>query len=174
MTDATIIKIRSINQPSRQDETTLALRAVTEKRAATIGYMLDEATELGIDDTYARKAIAHYGADNGRVMAASMQNPDNLIEFAQVFTNGLEANVYEMETIVANADEFIVHFHYCPYVNKWLQQQRGAKALHHLCDVCLEGDNAITQGFKDLAFDPVKTIARGDDHCEMRYFRTLK
>lgn len=174
MTDSTLIKIRSINQPNRQDEATLALRAVTEKRAATIAYMLDEAAQSGLDDSYARKAIAHYGADNGRVMAASMQNPDNLVEFAQTFTSGLEAHVYEMETVVANADEFIVHFHYCPYVNKWLQQQRGAAEIRRLCDVCLEGDNAITRGFSQLAFDPVKAIARGDDHCEMRYFRPLK
>lgn len=171
MSDSLLSKIASHNRPEIKDDVTLALRAITEKRAATIAYMLDEAAQQGLDDQYARRAIAHYGADNGRKMAAAMQDADSLVEFARVFTGGLEAQVYEMETIQATPDRFIVHFHYCPYVNKWLAQNRSATAIHQLCDICLEGDNAITQGFREIKFDPVKALARGDACCEMHYFK---
>lgn len=171
MSDSLLSKIAGHNRPEIKDDVTLALRAITEKRAATIAYMLDEAAQLGLDEQYARRAIAHYGADNGRRMAASMQDADSLVEFAKVFTDGLEAKVYEMETISAEPDRFIVRFHYCPYVNKWLTQNRAAAEIHQLCDICLEGDNAITQGFRGIQFAPVKTLARGDACCEMHYFR---
>ena len=171
MSEYLLENIKSNNIASIHDEATLALRAITEKRAATIAYMLDEARNLGLDETFARKAIAHYGADNGRKMAAGMQDPTDLVEFAAVFTSGLEANVYEMKTVSATKDNFIVHFHYCPYVNKWLEQNRTATEIYKLCDVCLEGDDAITQGFEGVKFYPLKTIARGHKHCEMCYRR---
>ena len=171
MSDLLLSRIASRNRPGINDDVTLALRAITEKRAATIAYMLDEAAKQGLDEQYARRAIAHYGADNGHKMAASMQDSGSLIEFAEVFTGGLEARAYEMETILTDADRFIVRFHYCPYVNKWLAQSRSAAEIRLLCDICLEGDNAITWGFSGVRFEPVKTIARGDAWCEMHYFR---
>jgi hypothetical protein len=51
-----------------------------------------------------------------------MRHGHDLQEFAAVFTRGLESRVYEMETVSASPSEFIVLFHYCPYVNCWRQQ----------------------------------------------------
>lgn len=51
------------NAPTLDDEVTLALRAITEKRAATLGYLLDESRQRHQPDDYARDAIRHYGRD---------------------------------------------------------------------------------------------------------------
>lgn len=63
----------------------------------------------------------------------------DLQEFAGLFTRGLESQVYEMEPVSASRAEFIVLFHYCPYVNCWRQQGRGASEIETLCDICMEG-----------------------------------
>ncbi|MEE3662903.1 L-2-amino-thiazoline-4-carboxylic acid hydrolase [Brenneria sp. g21c3] len=165
-------KIRKNNTPSINDEVTLALRGVTEKRASTIANMIDEARNQGLDDGFARAAIYDYGAANGRDMAQSMQDPNDIIEFAKKFTSGLEPNVYEMELIKATEEEFQVHFHYCPYVNKWLQQNRTTAELANLCDICMEGDSALATAFSNLEFALGSTIAKGGQVCEIHYRRS--
>lgn len=169
MSKILLAQIEQNNCPSITDEVTLALRAVTEKRASTIANMIDEVDKQGLDDRFARTAIYDYGVANGQSMAKSMQNPDDLIEFAHAFTSGLEAKVYEMELITSTAAEFQVHFHYCPYVNKWLQQQRTAAEMANLCDICMEGDEALATAFTDLEFELGNTIAKGNSVCEISY-----
>lgn len=169
MSDDLLDKIKENNTPSVTDEVTLALRGVTEKRASTIANMIDEARSKGLDDGFARAAIYHYGAANGSDMAQSMQDSNNMLEFSQSFTSGLEAKVYEMELIKATEDEFQVHFHYCPYVNKWLQQNRTVDEMANLCDICMEGDKALATAFSDLEFELGNTIAKGGRVCEITY-----
>lgn len=77
-------------------------------------------------------------------MRAKMRHGHDLQEFAAVFTRGLESRVYEMETVSASPSEFIVLFHYCPYVNCWRQQGRDARQIETLCDICMEGNHALT------------------------------
>lgn len=63
----------------------LAGREISERRAATISNMLDEAAVEGLNDGFARRAIARYGADNAQAMRAAMQDPDDFAEFAATF-----------------------------------------------------------------------------------------
>lgn len=84
------------NAATLNDEVTLALRAITEKRAATIGYLLDESRQRHIADDFAREAIRHYGRDIGHKLRAQMRDRQDLQEFAGLFTRGLESQVYEM------------------------------------------------------------------------------
>ncbi|MCG8708281.1 L-2-amino-thiazoline-4-carboxylic acid hydrolase [Brenneria sp. 4F2] len=164
--------IKKNNTPSITDEVTLALRAVTEKRASTIANMIDEAKSKGLNDNFARAAIYNYGVANGHDMAKSMKNPDDLIEFSNTFISGLEPDVYEMELIKATEEEFQVHFHYCPYVTKWLQQNRTTDELANLCDICMEGDGALATVFSDLEFELGSTIAKGGQVCDIHYKRS--
>lgn len=163
--------IKSNNIATITDEVTLALRAVTEKRAATIANILDQAKDLNLDDSFVRKAIYQYGADNGKAMASSLNNADDLQEFAQHFTSGLEANVYEMELVNQTAQTMTVHFHYCPYVNKWLAQNRTPQQMSTLCDICMEGDKALATAFNNLQFKLGDTIAKGHHVCEISYYK---
>lgn len=93
------------NAATLNDEVTLALRAITEKRAATIGYLLDESRQRDIADDSVREAIRHYGRDIGHKLRAQMRDRKDLQEFAGLFTRGLESQVYEMEPVSASRGE---------------------------------------------------------------------
>ena len=124
------------NAATLNDEVTLALRAITEKRAATIGYLLDESRQRDIADDSVR-----------------------------------ESQVYEMDPVSASRAEFIVLFHYCPYVNCWRQQGRGASEIETLCDICMEGDRALTDAFPGLHLEVQTALARGDAACRLRFYQ---
>ncbi|WP_265670735.1 L-2-amino-thiazoline-4-carboxylic acid hydrolase [Klebsiella grimontii] len=159
------------NAATLNDEVTLALRAITEKRAATIGYLLDESRQRQIADDFAREAIRHYGRDLGHKIRAQMEDKRDLQEFAGLFTRGLESQVYEMEPVSIGRAEFIVLFHYCPYVNCWRQQGRGASDIATLCDICMEGDHALTDAFPGLHLEVQTALARGDASCRLRFYQ---
>lgn len=159
-------KIAVKNQSTLTDDVTLALRSVTEKRATTMTYMIDKAQK---NDQFARDAVWQYGLDNGIDFKAKMQNPHDLREFACRFTNTLEANVYEMETVQLTDSEFKVHFHYCPYVNRWLRMGKNPVELSRLCDICMLGDKATASVFSDINFNLGNTIAKGNSVCELSY-----
>ncbi|MCP0885762.1 L-2-amino-thiazoline-4-carboxylic acid hydrolase [Ligilactobacillus sp. WILCCON 0076] len=163
-----IDEIKKTNKPTLNDEVTNALRDITEKRASTLTYMLDKASE---DDVFAKAAVRQYGIDNGKDLRESLQNPDDLQEFAEKFTGGLESNVYEMETIKATENEFELHFHYCPYVNRWLRMKKSSEEMSRLCDICMEGDKAVTENFSNLQFELGETIAKGGNYCKIRYVK---
>ena len=67
--------------------------------------------------------------------------------------------------------EFIVLFHYCPYVNCWRQQGRGASDIATLCDICMEGDHALTDAFPELHLEVQTALARGDAACRLRFYQ---
>lgn len=161
-----IEQIKATNQPALTDDVTLALRAITEKRATTMTHMIDKAKE---DDQFARDAVWQYGLDNGEDFKGIMINPDDIREFADKFTNTLEANVYEMETVNVTDDEFEVHFHYCPYVTRWLRMGKNPVELSHLCDTCMLGDQATASVFNKIDFHLGDTIAKGNSYCKLRY-----
>lgn len=160
------------NVATLTDEVTLALRAITEKRAATLGYLLDESRQRNITDDFAREAIRHYGRDIGHKIRAQMHDERDLEAFARLFTRGLESQVYEMEPVSASRTEFIVLFHYCPYVNCWRQQGRDAREVETLCDICMEGDHALTDAFPGLKLDVQTALARGDAVCRLRFYQS--
>ncbi|MDA5387635.1 L-2-amino-thiazoline-4-carboxylic acid hydrolase [Loigolactobacillus backii] len=161
-------QIKAVNNPKLADETTLALRAITEKRASTLTYMVDNAKE---DTAFAVKSIEQYGIDNGKDFKKSMTNPHDLNEFADKFTAGLEPQVYEMETVSQNDKEFEVHFHYCPYVNRWLKMGKTPDEMSQLCDLCMGGDAATASVFEDIDFQLGTTIAKGGNFCELHYLK---
>ncbi|EEI20256.1 hypothetical protein G8J22_00674 [Lentilactobacillus hilgardii] len=167
-------RIAATNKPSLTDDVTLMLRSITEKRAATMTRMLDEAKAHGLDDKFAIKAVHDYGVDNGQDFKESMVDPHDMKEFADKFTDNLEANVYEMETVKSTEDDFRVHFHYCPYVNRWLRMGKTTDEMANLCDICMKGDRAVAANFDDIDFDLGSTIAKGNPYCEVRYFKTRK
>lgn len=164
-------KIKSTNKETLNDEVTLALRAITEKRATTMTYMIDKAEE---SDKFARDSVRQYGVDNGTDFKKILIDSHDLKEFAEKFTEGLESNVYEMETVKATDDEFEVHFHYCPYVNRWLKMGKNPKEMSQLCDICMEGDRAMATPFENIDFELGNTIAKGGDFCNVRYIKNNK
>lgn len=54
------------NTPHLRNTTVDATREISERRAATISRMVDEAAKRGLDDQFAYDAVADYGRDNAK------------------------------------------------------------------------------------------------------------
>lgn len=157
------------NVATLNDEMTLALRAITEKRAATIGYLLDESRQRHIADDFMCEAIHHYGRDIGHKLRAQMRDRQDLQGFVGLFTHGLESQVYEMEPVSASRAEFIALFHHCPYANCWWQQGWGASKIETLCDICMEGDHVLANAFPGPRLEVQAALIRDDTACRLRF-----
>lgn len=146
-------------------------RNICQRRAATISYMLDEAKKRGLDEEFARAAIYQYGKDIGEKMFQAVQNPMDLKEFETFFAAMPHRDIYEMTTEECTDEKLLVHFHYCPYVAEWLEQNRDSEELSNLCDLAMEGDRAIGDCFPAFQFRLGKTIAQGNSVCEIEFTR---
>jgi predicted ArsR family transcriptional regulator len=163
-----------VNEARLKDEATAALRVQCAKRASTIALTLEEAAKEGLDDSHARRAIFRYGQAIGDDLRASMKDPADLREFATKFGVGLDRNIYEMETVAADADRLSIRFHYCPYVAQWLKMGKSAEEIDTLCDIAMEGDRGIGSRFEAFEFVLGKTIAQGNPVCEVDFRRAKK
>ncbi|MCR4587435.1 MAG: L-2-amino-thiazoline-4-carboxylic acid hydrolase [Lachnospiraceae bacterium] len=159
------------NKPSISDFGTDGMRDISARRAATISNMIDEAASEGISDTFARRAIARYGADNARHMRESMKEPDSFDEFRSLFGKDHNKNIFEMEVVENDQDKLSIDFHYCPYVEQWVKQGRSAEEIAHLCDITMEGDREFAKQFPGLTFELQGTIADGEPVCRLRFRR---
>ena len=157
------------NEPTIRNATTDAARDISERRAATIAYMIDEAKKDGIDEKFARKAIYQYGMDMAIPMKEGMNDSTDMLEFSKYFGTDHNHDIYEMETIECNEDKLYIDFHYCPYVKKWIEQGRTPEEIANLCDITMEGDRAIGDCFDKFKFTLGKTIAQGHHVCEIRF-----
>ncbi|WRS27464.1 L-2-amino-thiazoline-4-carboxylic acid hydrolase [Oscillospiraceae bacterium MB08-C2-2] len=164
-----------INNASIHDEATVELRKQCGKRATTMCYMLEEAQVAGAQGIeHARRALYRYGELAGKETKAAMKNPADMLEFATLFGQGLDRNIYEMETVRSDEDHLYIDFHYCPYVAQWLKIGRAPEEIDMLCDLAMEGDRAIGDCFEDFNFTLGKTIAQGHPVCQIRFDRLKK
>ena len=159
------------NVPHIQNDVAEGMRDISERRAATIANMIDEAKKRGIDDSFASDAIASYGAENAEADRKAMKDPDDFNEFRAMFGSDLNSVLYEMESVKDTEDELEIAFHYCPYVNKWKKQGRTPEEISHLCEVTMAGDHEYAKHFPCCRFDLEGTIADGDSVCTLRFTR---
>ena len=149
------------------------MRDISARRAATISNMIEEAAKQGIDDSFARTAIGRYGADNAKAMRASMKDPDDFTEFANEFGTDHNREIYEMEVVEKTEDKLSIDFHYCPLVKAWQKQGCTDEEIERLCDMAMCGDRGIASAY-GARLELPKTIARGDDICEIRFKKGLE
>lgn len=161
--------MKYINDAKINDEQTLGLRDICARRASTISYMMDEAAKRGLDDTFAREAIYHYGEDLGQEMFDGIKDPTDMLEFSENFGKGHHTKIYEMETVASDETKLHIDFHYCPYVAEWIKQGRTPEEMANLCIVAMEGDRAIGDKFPAFKFTLGKTIAQGNNVCQIRF-----
>lgn len=159
------------NVPHIHTDAAEGMRDVSERRAATIANMIDEAKKRGIDDSFAYDAIAAYGAENAEADRKNMKNPDDFKEFSSMFGSDLSRELYEMERVVDTDDELEIAFHYCPYVNKWVKQGRTPEEIAHLCEITMAGDHEYAKHFPCCKFKLEGTIADGNPVCTLRFTR---
>ncbi|MBM6699719.1 L-2-amino-thiazoline-4-carboxylic acid hydrolase [Bifidobacterium pullorum subsp. saeculare] len=159
------------NVPHLHDATIDAAREISERRAATISRMVDEAAKHGLDDQFAYDAVADYGTDNATAFRRTMKDPDSFAEFADSFGTDHNRGVYEMETVTRTDDELRIDFHYCPYVTAWVRQGKTPEQISRLCAIAMAGDHAFADEFPYMRFDLEGTIADGNPTCVLRFTR---
>lgn len=159
------------NTPSIVNPAVNGMRDISARRAATISNMIDEGKKRGIDEQFARDAIAKYGADNGQELYHSMKDPKDFKEFAELFGSDHNKDIYEMETVEKTDDSLVIHFHYCPYVTEWAKQGKTPEEIAKLCEITMEGDHAFAEQFDNLKFKLESTIADGSPVCKLRFTR---
>lgn len=159
------------NKPTISNYGVDGMRDISARRASTIANMIDEARKQGLDDSFARRAIAKYGADNAEEMRKSMKNPDDFAEFASLFGTDHNKDIYEMEVVEKTEEKLEIHFHYCPYVTEWVKQGRSPEEISHLCEVTMEGDHEFAKAFPGLKFELQGTIADGLPVCKLCFMR---
>lgn len=155
------------NKPTISNYGVDGMRDISARRASTIANMIDEAKKQGLDDTFARKAIGRYGADNAREMRKTMKDPDDFSEFASLFGTDHNKDIYEMEVVEKTEEKLEIHFHYCPYVTEWVKQGRTPEEIANLCEVTMEGDHEFAKAFPGLDFELKGTIADGLPVCTL-------
>lgn len=162
------------NVPHLRNETVDATREISERRAATISQMVDQAQKHGLDDEFAYDAVYGYGADNAKEFRKTMKKPDSFTEFADSFGTDHNKDIYEMETVIKTDSELEIDFHYCPYVTQWVRQGKTEKQIARLCEIAMAGDHAFAAEFPSLTFALEGTIADGNSRCVLRFTRTDK
>lgn len=157
------------NVPHLRNVTVDATREISERRAATISRMVDEAAKRGLDDEFAYDAVYDYGEDNAKEFRKTMKNPDSFQEFIDTFGTDHNREIYEMETVKKTENELEIDFHYCPYVTQWVRQGKNEQEIARLCDIAMAGDHAFAAQFPGLKFDLDGTIAKGNPVCVLRF-----
>ncbi|NLU51801.1 MAG: L-2-amino-thiazoline-4-carboxylic acid hydrolase [Clostridiaceae bacterium] len=153
------------NTPSRTNERTELLRAAIEHRATWAALLIDEARKQGLDTSFAHNAIMRCGAFHG---LNKYPRTDDLTEFAPAFANEDVVNVFEMEIKESNEEHLHIDFHYCPLVAAWLKLGFPEEDIAEFCDIAMDGDRGIISTYPKFTFELGKTIAKGDDVCEIR------
>ena len=159
------------NVPHLRNATVDATREISERRAATISRMVDEAAKRGLDDQFAYDAVADYGRDNAKEFRHTMKNPDSFKEFVDSFGTDHNREIYEMETVKKTDAELEIDFHYCPYVTQWVRQGKTDKEIARLCEITMAGDHSFSEEFPGLRFHLEGTIADGKPVCVLRFTR---
>lgn len=153
------------NQPSKTSERTDLLRGAIEHRATWFALLVQEAIKAGIDMDFAHKAIFRCGQFHGQ---NKYPRTDDLVEFADAFANDDVVGVFEMELLEKSDKNLNIDFHYCPLVAAWQKLGLPDEEMPELCDIAMDGDRGIIDTYDQFEFSLGKTIAKGDDVCQIR------
>jgi hypothetical protein len=141
------------------------LRDAIEHRATWFYYLIDEAQKRGLDTEFAKAAIINCGCFHGK----NKYTPtDDLKVFAPEFISDNVKNIFDMDVEVTD-EELKIEFHYCPLVAAWKKLTNDEEKIAALCDIAMDGDRGIASAFDAFEFELGKTIAKGDDICEVSF-----
>jgi len=146
------------------------VRKAIEHRATWMYLLLKEARERGLEwDDFARPAIFQTGCLGGQQRREKMKDLDNLVDFGSVFPGETSQKVFEMQFLAQDEERYQIDFHYCPLVSAWEKLGASAEEIDQLCDIAMEGDRGMASQFPAFEFSLGKTIAKGDEVCEIRF-----
>lgn len=159
------------NEPTKTNVRCELLRSAIEHRAVWGGLLIEEAKNQGIDCKFAHEAIKKCGQFHGD---HKYTKTNDLKSFAPEFANKDVQDVFEMEIKESSDEHLHIDFHYCPLVAAWLKLGLPESEIPELCDIAMDGDRGIISTFPEFSFKLGKTIAKGDDICEIRIDKVKK
>ena len=152
------------NKPTKTSPRAELQRSDFEHRATWFALLIDEAKKQGLDTSFAHEAIRRCGRFHGET---KYPRTDDLTEFAPQFANENVRETFEMEILEQSDERLSIDFHYCPLVAAWQKLGLPEEALPELCDIAMDGDRGIISTYPKFRFELGKTIAKGDDVCEI-------
>ncbi|MDR3335907.1 MAG: L-2-amino-thiazoline-4-carboxylic acid hydrolase [Treponema sp.] len=162
-----------VNEPKIKNGFIRAIRELMEHRALWMYLLCDEAKKKGLDaQSYAPGAIFRCGCYQAKLMVDKGQS-QSLKSLKKRLFHPFARMIFEMKIIRTTADNFDVDFHYCPLVKAWQKQGCPDEEIDKLCDFAMYGDRGIAESF-GCELDLLKTIAKGDGLCEIRFRRKGK
>lgn len=153
------------NVPEKKSEHIEDMRGAFEHRAAWMYLLIKEAQKRGLDYSFAHDAIRNCGCYHGD---NKYTKTDDMLEFAKEFANQNVVDIFQMD-VDAQADHMNIDFHYCPLVAAWKKLGATDEECAELCQIAMDGDRGIASTFPHFEFHLGKTIAAGDDVCEIRF-----
>lgn len=162
------------NEPKIKTPITVAIREQLEHRALWMYFLCDEANKKGLESTeYAPDAIRRCGLYQGALLREKGRKGDSLKGLKRSLFSVFAQVLFEMKIKQCDDDHLFIDFHYCPLVKAWQKQGCTDEEIKVLCDHAMCGDRGIAESF-GCVLDLPKTIARGDDVCEIRFHRPGK
>lgn len=153
------------NIPEDRGQHIKDLRDAIEHRASWMYLLIKEAQKKGLDTSFAHDAIKACGCFHGD---NKYTKTDDLMAFAPEFANQNVVDIFQMD-VKTSPEEMAIDFHYCPLVSAWKKLGATDEECAELCQIAMDGDRGIASTFPYFEFNLGKTIAAGDDICEVRF-----
>ena len=161
------------NEPKIKNPLIVAIREQLEHRALWMYLLCDEAKKKGLDPKeFASAAVKRCGLSQGADLVKKGKT-DSLKGLRKTLFTKPAQWVFEMKVKKCTDDNLDIDFHYCPLVKAWQKQGCTDEEIRVLCDHAMCGDRGIAESF-GCELDLPKTIAKGDDICEIRFVRREK
>ncbi len=158
------------NEPKNKNFVIKAVREQLEHRALWLYLLCEEARKKGLEpDAYAPEAIHQCGLFQGGGLVDKGGTTSLKGLKKTLFTKPAQM-VFEMKILRCDDDHLDIDFHYCPLVKAWQKQGCSDEEISMYCDIAMCGDRGIAESYGCVLELP-KTIARGDDVCEIRFVR---
>ena len=148
-----------------------SIRELLEHRALWMYLLCDEAKKKGLPpEEYASEAIKRCGIYQGAELRKKAGGGDSLKGLKNTLFSKFAQWVFEMDIKRCTDDNLDIDFHYCPLVKAWQKQGCSDEEIELLCDHAMCGDRGIAESF-GCTLQLHKTIAKGDEICEIRFVR---
>lgn len=164
---------RIVNAPKIKNPLIAAIRELLEHRALWLYLLCDEAAKKGLAwEDFAPDAIRRCGLYQGTGLVKKGGTGSLKGLKKTLFTRPAQW-VFEMKIQECTDDRLSIDFHYCPLVKAWQKQGCTDDQITRLCDMAMCGDRGIAESY-GCVMDLPKTIAKGDDVCQIRFRRPEK
>ncbi|MDD3334479.1 MAG: L-2-amino-thiazoline-4-carboxylic acid hydrolase [Eubacteriales bacterium] len=159
------------NEPKYKNRLLQSIREQLEHRALWMYLLCDEAKKAGLSpEEYAPAAIRRCGLYQGAELVKKGGMGQSLRGLKKALFGKPAQLVFEMKIKSCDDDHLSIDFHYCPLVKAWQKQGCTEEEIRLLCDHAMCGDGGIAESF-GCRLDLPKTLAKGDDCCQIRFVR---